>query len=657
MATIVLVAAVGARWLALSAPEDDSNDGAQPRLKTDAEASAEPIPPPSAPVPIGDAVAPLIPESTDPETLSFRCEGAVLDTWESQAPPSGARESCTIIAIDWLDRPVAGAAVHVWGDDHIESGHVHHRRPVPVGPFEYTTDASGRCEVSPPSYRPRVRIEKDGVGVSRWVDLGSPRDLGVQYRTVVVPVPPLARVRGQVLQPDGTPAAGIMGVWFGETKPEGALVIAAVDVQGRFELDLPAEKSVSLAPVVFMQDEARERRFALTPGGVCEAVLWLPARWAIRGTVLSPDGAPVGSDEAVVVFWPEDDPRFGSPVWFASSSVHTDEQGRFELLCPGPARGRLTVQGARISGLAEAPFVVVDVAHPQVEVELHTCEPATISGRVTDEAGGPLGGIHVLANPGEIDSRDLALSSPGPSQLYGAGKTETGNDGTFEIGGLHPDGLYTVMTWFDNGQQGVSAHGVPAGTRDLVLDVGGTLKDFGTLALVVSSSATEGRVDDFWITASAHRSDGLHIPAWYQRFRGTDGIASIDDRPLDATLDLLVQARGMASVFLEGVRVTAEGSTVRVILPEVAAMDVAVSNDGKAAAWAVVEAQLSQSIAEDRLRQPVTARGRADQTGHARLSGLEPGRYSITAWHGGRSSRRAVDLLPGGTGSVRIEMP
>jgi len=609
-----------------------------------------------------NTVEPLESVSAAQEMLSFQCEGAVLGTWETPLPPSGTRAPCTIVAVDSLDRPIAGASVHVWGDDHLESGHIQRRTPTPVGPFEYTTDESGRCDVSPPSYKPRVRIDKAGVGTSRWVALASPSDASVQYRTVVVPVPPLARVLGQVRQSAGTPAASIQGVEarlsFFQSAPENASVTTSVDEQGRFELELPAEEFVALAPVV-PELKTRERRFELTPGGVTTVMLWLPARWSIRGTVLSPEGNPVPSDAIVVSFWPEKDATLGTDIWGWKRSVHTDAGGRFEFTPPCPVRGRLVAAGKPIAGLAETPTVALDEEHEQIEVQLRACAPASIAGRVTGELGEPLSGAHVFANPGMETDQDLMLLSPGAEQLYAGGRTETREDGSFEIGMLHPDGLYTLRAWADDKSRVVFAHGVAPGRSDVVLAFGGPLEQVATVALVVSAATTETRVSAFRVTASTRLADGRRAELSSRKYRDTDGIASIEGQPLGSTIDILVSdAKGLAPVFLEAVRPSADGSAVHVSLSEWAAMDVEVRDRGQLAGWAVVEARRWQSADEDRLHSRGPARGRADENGRVRLSKLEPGHYTITAWHGGRSVRRTAEVGPGPMSSFElIELP
>lgn len=651
---IVLAALLGAAALGILAfSPDDSRSPAVPELGV--PTSAAPVVETPTPLFIDDpetgAVEPLVSEAES--TPGFRSQAVVLSTWGS--PGEGARAPCTLIVIDDMDRPVSSAAVQVWGDDRPrERGHIRRAKPLPVGPYESITDAAGRCEVRPPPYRPRVVVEKDGVGRSAWVEL-SPLDEDDQYKVMLVPLAAPARLRGRVVHANGSPAPGI-AVSIETESDDDEPVTVTTDSDGRFERDVPGESRVALRAVI-PDVKTCPHWFRTRAGRAFDALLWLPGDWALRGRLIHADGTPVRAG-AKVEFWPDPLPvDRGRDPWMHDRGSITDASGRFEIPIEQPTSGLLTASGDGIGGLSKAPQVVIDVAHPQLEVTLLACASASIAGRVVDEAGAPVQSPRVWASAEETAS-EVSWDRPRIEDLHAGAKTKAEADGRFELSPLHPGGLYTVYAQHADSGRVLSVRHVVPGTSDLVLAFGGPMEQDASLALVVSERATGRRVDSFRVMGRRQADAGRWSRAWQETYRGTSGIAVIEHLPKDVAYDILVVSDGFACALVESVMGVIDGTAIEVALEPLMTLDVEITSVGAVAPWAVVEAERHRSSAEDAVHPDHSMRQvRADERGRARLTELEPGRYSMRVVHGGREIERDVDVRSGATERLVIDLP
>jgi protocatechuate 3,4-dioxygenase beta subunit len=612
--------------------------------------ATEPAPAPALPLP---PVEPLA-AGVESASAAFRGKSQVLSTWG--AAPGDVRAPCTLIVIDDLDQPVPGATVRLWGDDQPSPpGHVRHKRTSTVGPYESTTGADGRCEVRPPPYRPRAQASKEGIGCSKSMFLSA--DGGAdQCRVVLVPLTRLAHLRGRVVEWDGSPAPNVKVSIDELVGEDDSLVFVVTDAGGGFERDVPGGGRVKLRAVV-PGTSTCEYMFEARAGATCEALLRLPGDWGLSGRLLQADGTPV-PEGAKVEFWP--DPRaeeFGFDTWMHDRDARTDDAGRFEIRIEQPTNGQLTASGAGFAGLAETSHAVIDTAHPKLDVTLRACAPGSVAGRVVDEAGGPLEGVSVWASAEA--TRRGSKSGPGPSveELYPGAKTSTGDDGSFKLAPLHPQGLYTVMAQQAGTGRVLAVRHVAPGADDLVLALGGEREQHGSLVLVVSEAESGQRVDQFQVTYLQHADEAGWNRRWQRAYQGTSGIAELDRQPTGLAYDLLVSGEGLGCAFVSDVTASIGGTTVKVALPALGSLEFDVTDGGAPAAWAIVEAERSQSAAESEIHVHSARRVRADERGHARLSDLEPGRYALRATHGGRSVVRQIEVAPGTAAALVVDLP
>ena len=649
-AVLLVAAAIGV--LARS-PSDDaapaSLDVAVPSREPEPLAASEQAPHATE---LG-AVGPVesLVSDTEASTGLSRTESQVLSTWGAPAP-TGARAPCTLIVIDPLDRPVAGALVQVWGDDRPrESGHIGHHRVSTIGPFQSTTGPDGRCELRPPPYRPRVVVEKAGVGRSDSIEL-SPIDEHDQYKVVLVPLARLARLRGRVLHPDGAAAKGVTVKIDISNGDDDEPLSVNTDAEGRFEHDVPGVGRLMLQAVV-----PGEKTYSYwvrpTGGETCEALLWLRGEFSLRGRLLQADGT-AGPEGVEVELWPDppaDD--LGRDVWMHDRDAKTDATGQFAISLKHPVSGILTASGRGIGGLAETPHVVIDGRHPQLEMTLVACPPGAITGRVIDEAGGVLELVRLSASAeAPLDPSDR----PRTDEFQGSAKTRSGKDGSFSLSPLHPSGRYTVVAQAQTGRI-LSVRHVSPGEDELVLVFGGAMEQDASLALVVSEAETGRRVDAFRAAFRQHEGDISGGRIWSQSYRGTSGIAVLDRQPKGLKYDALISAEGRACAFVADADATIEGRSVQVTLPLLLDFDVDIRVDGAAAAWAVVEAERLQSAAEDVFHARHGQRHcRSDERGRARLIDLEPGRYSLRVMHGEQLVRRELEVSAESVQPVVIDL-
>ncbi len=288
-------------------------------------------------------------------------------------------------------------------------------------------------------------------------------------------------IRGRVLKPDGSPAAGARVLWLGERKaglpitalPRGqrakmrpqaeTLADASTDAEGRFEV------AADFDPDRYFHEDGFGVNLVVTFPGVglhsarikddaTEVTFRLAPQVPIRGRLLTPTGAPAaGVRVALENFYDGDTEGMG-----VDASLTDDLLPRY---WPGPrttdADGRFTLEGVPEGTVAQIEFQHPDYATDQVTVNAvtrggikamlsawtkgfeiapvkpdftHTLEPARpVQGRVTDKATGkPLAGLVVELIP---------MRRHGGIQFY----ARTDADGRYRVAGHQADQYITTI--------------------------------------------------------------------------------------------------------------------------------------------------------------------------------------------------------------------
>ena len=659
MVAILALAAIAtvvgaAAWWVVGDPDTSSAAPASPiapEITRDTE-SRPAVGPRSAPELAEPEANPVEALAPPEENNLARGHYSILGAWSLERTGRD-RAPCTLVVIDWEDRPVAGALVHVVGDEYQRrsGGDYPVERPPTIGPFEFVTDADGRSMVQLPEHSPRALVEKPGVGQSSWVPL-APRDRH-EWREILVPLRPPATLTGCVVQADGAPApgAGVRVCTLG-----GGSVVdveLTTDAGGRFETAVPSLESIGVR-VEVPDQSTRWHQSRLQPGETREVRLRLPGDYAIRGQVVDADGQPYsGEHELWVSFWPDselasDAEGFGGSGH--SSAVRVEDEGRFELVLDRPIRGMLTASGD-IPGLIEVPTVAIDAGHPRADVVLHVVDAATIRGRVLDEAGSPLSGVVMKASP--VKAERATSKGPSSAQLFASDQATTTNTGEFVLEGLHPQGVYTIRAQDRKEGRILVAKDVAAGTTDLVLACGSAAERSGSITLVVMAGDTGGRAARCRVQVCDSSS---HETVAGEESDDGSGLIAVDRLEAGAAYDLIVSAKDLACQYIGGVVATAEGAAVKLTLSVPTTLSIEARRDGLPAPWPVVSAQRDASAQEKRVHRHVPYMARGSESGLVEWQDLDPGRYSLIVSQGGRRATAEVELAPGESRRIVVEL-
>jgi hypothetical protein len=302
--------------------------------------------------------------------------------------------------------------------------------------------------------------------------------------------------------------------------------------------------------------------------------------------------------------------------------------------------------------MAETPAVTIDAAHPQVDVVLHLAEPAWISGRVLDERGQPVSSASVNARGEELAVHWGPRPDPGPVDLWGGTENVSiAADGSFTLGPLHAQGRYDVWARVGSGAV-LAARGVPAGTRDLVLACGGPDERNASVDVFAVSGVTNRAVPKFEVSAADRARDGWRQP-WSASSSDGTGVLSLERELAGTELSLLVTADGLGSAVVDNIKPTVEGTAIKVVLPELASLDVTVTDAGAPAPYAIVAVRRSDTSP---LRTEREFSVRVDANGHARLRELDPGRYAVVALRGDHMRSESANLAPGRIEALSLDL-
>jgi len=383
-------------------------------------------------------------------------------------------------------------------------------------------------------------------------------------------------LEGRVLAPDGSPVPDAV-VWIGSKSSLGTIDAAGqmreapgaervlTDTDGRFRslahLGAGVHDVVALAPgfPAWIGDVESDGVAQLAP---LEIRLLAPA--TVRGSVTTPDGAPVAGAELTLVERGEAfsiggqtsviDPRRAPPL-----RTRTDASGAFELSWIGPEQRLTAAAPARPElGRAETTLRLAPLETSTVELVLESIP--SIAGRVVDGAGQALAGRKVQGLPStrgyplpsavtDAEGR-FTLPALAPCSYRVSVLTERGAPCTGAMAEPGTSALELVVA--DPAPDSSRVHGllfeadgrVPADAQALLYDLG---KQCGYM---MAPAPTTGRFESIAVPAGRYRLQaqrGLRVVAVGEAFE----LASEQDRdcgtmliPLAGELELTTTGAG-----------------------------------------------------------------------------------------------------------------
>ncbi|HXO21390.1 MAG TPA: carboxypeptidase-like regulatory domain-containing protein [Thermoanaerobaculia bacterium] len=407
-----------------------------------------------------------------------------------------------------------------------------------------STDADGRFTLAP--LRPgdeMVEAEADWLSVSRLVAL-SPGDNEIE---LVLPVRPLRRISGRLVDTDGAPVAESILKLEGtvyrdrfqqlDTNPDGSFLFDLVE-EGEYRLRVME---------TFAEHQMEPATIEVAGGDVADLVVrFLPA------PDITVTGRVVGADPRHPVEVTAD-----GPGEQRSADAEPDGSYRIEHLVPG--RWMLRARENRETG-AEAP-VMLSPESPEVVQDL-VFSLREVSGRVADRAGDPVPDVDVVLEPGghlattaadgsftlhaadgsyrvQIERQNHRLDLPGdlqvsggpltgveltlatstlhgkmlglepgeaPTSAYvvgGAGSGAIDADGAFTIEGVAP-GRWTVEAGLAGGESATGEVTVPVAAADVPVEL--TIER-GSFEL---AGRITGAVDPSLFAVEIRRQDGRY---------------------------------------------------------------------------------------------------------------------------------------------------
>jgi RNA polymerase sigma factor (sigma-70 family) len=386
-----------------------------------------PSPPPSAP-PVATAddaqrSAPHQPEARTPVAATANV---------AVAPPDATRlRGRVVTGAD--DRPVPGAVVELQrcaADEMDPSIDPELARDVRVLATA-TPDADGRFAFDVRrAHVHRLHARAAGLAGTRFGCIGG--------SDVALRVDGVAAVSGTVLDAaTRRPVAGaLLRVTRPQTAPRGASVelaqaVTAEDGAFRFTQLPPVAISVRVSHQLL---GARHQQVALQPGGEHHVELELAGGQTMTGRVTdAATGAPLPGAEV------SDD------AWFARR-VLADADGRYQLQGCAAKAGALLL--ARADGYATA-WLEQPATGQDGRRDVALRRAGTVRGRFVDEAGVGVGAV--LAGAGSEFGISIGMATDWR-------RATVARDGRFTVGGLDPDGRYSLLV-----------HGDDVGARVLVL--------------------------------------------------------------------------------------------------------------------------------------------------------------------------------------------
>jgi len=487
----------------------------------------------------------------------------------------------------------------------------------------------------------RERVVSAADGGFEIVDLaaGRPVDLEVERtgyadNTVRGVSPPLAEplrvvlrptvtVRGEVVDPEGLPVEGALvtartfrpepgemragrsGGGQARTGRDGAFEIADVE-PGEVVLSASATgyRRTDLGALHVSAGRDREGvRIELERGAV------------VHGTVTGPDGQPVPQA------WVQVEERTGPGSPYRPPAASTDGDGRYRL--EGVELGRRTVGVFHSSHVRAARDLEVGLGDNRLDFRLE--RGATVAGRVLDEAGAPVAGVHVSLVTSESSWTSLGAT--------------TADDGRFELEGVDA-GRYHARAEKEGYATYLSDAMIVSGPVD------------GLELRLARGAAIVGRV----VGLEPDDLPAVQIHASSRDHRGS-AVAAVDFEGRFRLEGILPGSWQVLAAKGEGGRVETEIVDVEPGVAEVPVTldftgghtvegEVLVGGEPLAGLWVTI-------VAPDRFRGGAAT---SDHRGRFRIEGLEPGEYELTVARLGTPLRHDETIRVDGDRFLTVEL-
>ncbi|MCA8966547.1 MAG: hypothetical protein KDC48_16825, partial [Planctomycetes bacterium] len=429
-----------------------------------------------------------------------------------------------LLVVDDTGKPVTDAEVVVWTRRY---GGV---RKSPIGGTykAYTdrtaeplqrlrTDPTGRVSVVVDREVIEVEADKDGVGDSDPLTFWSARPPQDERRLVLLPPVYLS---GRVLLDDGSPAVGASvttkvaasTMWHENSMTVPVVEPLQTDAQGAFRVPIRTGLGYTLTAHLDGRETFSEQVWCFG-GAVEEVTLRLTGRATIEGTVVDGEGRVV--PRATVTAWrrlgDREDERQSRRA--ETETAEADEHGRFRIEVREADVYDVLAQ-AEERATSALVRVELSTVRPHGEVRLVMPEFASIRGRVVDEAGQPVVGVAIVAQPesGLYLGMHAVDKGPVPSQLDLFPKVpapRTAADGSFAMK-VHPGTTWklTVRLSPSNWRLAAVFPGIAPGSDDVELK----LRDADVAGCVVCGSviAADGQQHryEIWIVDIDEHSGG-----------------------------------------------------------------------------------------------------------------------------------------------------
>lgn len=345
---------------------------------------------------------------------------------------------------DDAGKPVAGARVRAYGGLPFEDENV-------TLYAETTTGADGTFAI--PNSPGRGRVTARGKGYSP----ATQTSFQERVTRVTLTLGIGGTVHGTVLDSDGKPVEGAIVV-------SGALA-AKTDASGQYRIaGVPAGFQ---AVEAFWKDfAARKDSLRVKKGETVEVPLRLGRSALVTGTVLDEKTRRPISGVRVSASTGGFSLRGAEP----GRRARTDAKGKFRLT--GLRSRAYAIRAAKTDYLpVTMPGVVAGVSAPGT-ISIALQKSASITGRVTDDAGAPVVGARVRI---ARDTGIRAIMRGGPAAFLGRPGATTGPDGTFAMRGLAPQKNLTLEA-VKSSYVTAKRHGVTLGAGQIVKDVALVLK-------------------------------------------------------------------------------------------------------------------------------------------------------------------------------------
>ena len=536
--------------------------------------------------------------------------------------------------VDGAGRPIDGASVRLSREDL-------RREDEPFATLH--TDALGNAAVTLAALCVVVRAEHEGAtSLEQHAMYPSAASAPVLLRIE----PPVA-LRGKVVRPDGSAAAGavIDATSAGVGLPPRAS--GQADANGAFELRVPPRctyrvqatlDGVSTFPLV-------RRTYGGEPPPL---LLTFPGSISVRGTVVDADGTPM--PKASVRVWHAE--WRSEPTDEENLRLDTDEAGRFQTVLLRLRRYGV-LASAKGSPSSEVLFVEPTPERPHVEVVVRLPRFAKIAGTVRRTDGSPLANARVNASTRLLD----ATAEPEPERrerFQTGGEVGTDAHGRFELR-VHPAIRWTVILHPspDTPTLEVRRGDVAPGTTDCTFVVDDEqLRGCAIVATVTAPAGVTARECAF----SIEDSDGVALKYMLQRLAPAPDDEHLRFRPLGIGRTIALQVTpprgsGLAPLRIAPLHTIAGELRVDVGLQRFAEVDVRVEFPHGRPVW--VSAKLADG-------KPCLEPVRADGT--ARLRQCCPGDNTLTIGEESQIEthvlwRQQVVLGPGENPAIVVTVP